>query len=204
MKLYCLQGACSLVDHIVLEWTGLPFEAILVPREELKTSYLEINPSGAVPALRLDDGTILTQNVAILDYLTNIAPQAALCGDGTPLARARVMRWLCFLNADVHTNFTPIFAAARFVDGENAQQNLREKAAARLRAQYELLDAQLGQNNWLVDNQRSIADPYLYVTLRWAKALKVDLSGLDNLARFFTHMGSDPGVIAALKAENLS
>lgn len=203
MKLHYLPGACSLADHIVLEWTGLPYEAVAVPREELKGAFLKINPAGSVPALQLADGSVITQNLAILDYLAHIAPDAGLCGDGTPLSRARVISSAAFLNADVHKNFSPLFALDRHVDGESAQQSLKEKALARLRAQFEQLDAQLGSNTWLVDNRRSIADPYLYVVLRWARAKEVDLSGLDNLARFFAHMHADAGVKAALKAEGL-
>lgn len=204
MKLYCLPGACSLTDHIVLEWIGKPYHYQPVARDELKTSFLKVNPSGAVPALALDDGTILTQNIAILDYLAGLAPEAKLMGDGSALSRARVMRWLAFINADVHKNFSPLFSAARFVDGEAAQQDLKRKAAARLREQFETLDAQLEGHTWLVDDLRSVADPYLYVVLRWAQAMQLDLAGLDNLARFVRHMESDPGVQAALKAEGLA
>ncbi|MCX7557273.1 glutathione binding-like protein [Xanthomonadaceae bacterium JHOS43] len=204
MKLYSLPGACSLADHIVLEWIGQPYEVAIVARDELKTSYLKVNPSGAVPALQLDDGSILTQNIAILDYLAGLAPNAALTGDGSATSRARVMRWLAFLNADVHKNFSPLFSASRFVAGEEAQADLKQKAIARLREQFESLDAQLGEGTWLVDNQRSLADPYLYVILRWARAMQLDLSGLDNLARFFEHMAADAGVRVALKAEGLS
>lgn len=204
MKLYCLPGACSLADHIVLQWIGLPHEFALVARDELKTSFLTINPSGAVPALQLGDGTILTQNIAILDYLANLAPDAALMGDGSATSRARVMRWTAFLNADVHKNFSPLFSAARFVDGEQAQASLKQKAAERLREQLDMLNAQIGDGTWLVDDHRSVADAYLYVILRWARAMKLDLSGLDNLARFFEHMSADAGTQAALKAENLA
>ena len=204
MKLFCLTGACSLADHIVLEWIGQPYEFALVPREELKTSFLRINPNGAVPALQLDDGTILTQNIAILDYLAGLGPGARLMGDGSAVSRAQVMRWTAFLNADVHKNFSPLFGAPRFVDGEEAQNSLKRKAAERLREQFELLDAQIGDGVWLVDGHRSVADAYLYVILRWAHAMKLDLSGLNNLARFFGHMGADTGVQAALKAEGLA
>jgi len=204
MKLYCLPGACSLTDHIVLEWIGQPYHYQPVARDELKTSYLKVNPSGAVPALALDDGTILTQNIAILDYLAGLAPEAKLMGDGSALSRARVMRWLAFINADVHKNFSPLFSAARFVDGEAAQEDLKRKAAARLREQFETLDAQLESRTWLVDDLRSVADPYLYVILRWAQAMQLDLAGLGNLARFVRHMESDAGVQAALKAEGLA
>lgn len=204
MKLFYLPGACSLADHIVLEWTGLPYEAVAVPRDQLKGEFLAINPAGSVPALQLDDGSVLTQNVAILDYLSNIAPAADLCGDGTPLSRADVLRWTTFINADVHPSFSHLFAAARFVDGEEAQANLKQKAKARLRGYFERLDAQVGDGIWLVGNRRSIADTYLYVVLRWAHAMQVDLAGLGNLARHSENMSADAGVKAALVDEGIA
>lgn len=204
MKLFCMAGACSLGDHIVLEWIGAKFDIELLGHDALKGDFLKINPSGAVPALQLDDGTILTQNVAILDYLANGHPAAELTGDGSAVSRAQVFRWLAFLNSDVHKNFAPLFGPARYVDGEAAQASLKEKAIARIKQQFALLDAQVGDGHWLVGNQRSIADPYLYVLLRWAHALQIDVSAHANLARFFQHMEADPGVQAALKAENLA
>lgn len=204
MKLYCMPGACSLADHIVLEWIGVEHEIVALSHDKLKADYLKVNPSGAVPALQLDDGTILTQNVAILDYLSQLKPEARLAGDGTAVARANVLRWTAFLNSDVHKNFSPLFGPARFVDGESAQSDLVTKAKARLNEQFAILDAQIGSGAWLVDDQRSIADPYLYVLLRWARAMKIDLSAFANLNRFFTSMAADAGVQAALKAEGLS
>ncbi len=190
MKLYCMPGACSLADHIVLEWIGVDHEIVTVSRDTLKTDYIKVNPSGAVPALQLDDGTILTQNIAILDYLSQLKP-------------AKILRWTAFLNSDVHKNFSPLFGAARFVDGEAAQADLKTKAIARLNEQFAILDAQIGNGHWLVDNHRSIADPYLYVVLRWAHAMGVDISTFTNLNRFFQRMSADEGVQAALKAEEL-
>ncbi len=203
MKLYCMPGACSLADHIVLEWIGVEHEIVALSHDKLKADYLKINPSGAVPALQLDDGTILTQNIAILDYLSQLKPEARLAGDGTPVARATVLRWTAFLNSDVHKNFSPLFSPARFVDGEAAQADLTGKAIARLQEQFAILDTRIGNGTWLVDDQRSIADPYLYVLLRWARAMKIDLFGFANLDRFFRHMAADAGVQAALKAEGL-
>src|SRR5690606_384588 len=100
MKLYSSPGACSLADHIVLRWTGAPFELELVNRDERRSpAFLALNPAGAVPVFE-HDGWVLTQNAAILQYLADSFPQAGLLGDGTPRARAEVNRWLSFLNAD--------------------------------------------------------------------------------------------------------
>lgn len=202
MKLYYLPGACSLADHIVLEWIGQPYEAHRVAREELGSAdYLRISPSGCVPALQEPDGWVLTENVAILNYLADKYPLAGLGGEGAR-GRAEVNRWLGFLNSDLHPLFKPVFRPERFIDDEDAQEKLRGRAIVRLRAYYERLDAQLQGRDWLTGT-RSFADPYLFVVLRWAVAKGVDLSGLDNLARFQQRMLEDAGVKAAMQQEGL-
>ncbi|WP_109125002.1 glutathione S-transferase N-terminal domain-containing protein [Dyella sp. C11] len=202
MKLYYLPGACSLSDHIVLDWIGLPYETYRVAREELGSpEYLRINPSGAVPALQEPEGWVLTENVAILNYLADKFPLAGLGGEGAR-GRAEVNRWLAYLNSDLHPLFKPVFGAARFIDGEAAQEQLRTKCIGRLRAYYERLDAQLQGRDWLTGT-RSFADPYLFVVLRWAMGKGVDLSGLDNLARFHQRMTADAGVASAMAQEGL-
>jgi glutathione S-transferase len=203
MKLYYLPGACSLADHIVLEWIGRPYQTYRVAREELGTpDYLRINPSGVVPALQDDDGWVLTENAAILNYLADLNPEAGLGGDGSPRGRAETNRWLAFINSDLHPLFRPVFRPERFIDDEAAQGALREKSIARLRSYYERLDAQLDGKDWLTGT-RSFADPYLFVVLRWAMAKGVDLGGLDNLARFHQRMLEDAGVTSAMQQEGL-
>lgn len=203
MKLYYLPGACSLADHIVLEWIGQPYEAYRVAREELGSpEYLKINPSGAVPALQEDDGWVLTENAAILNYLADLHPEAKLGGDGSIRARAEVNRWLAYINSDLHPLFRPVFRPERFIDDAVAQEALRVKSIDRLRAYYERLDAQLDGKEWLTGS-RSYADPYLFVVLRWAMAKGVNLGGLDNLARFHQRMLEDAGVKSAMQQESL-
>ncbi|TBR39868.1 MULTISPECIES: glutathione S-transferase N-terminal domain-containing protein [Dyella] len=201
MKLYYLPGACSLADHIVLEWTGAPYEAHAVPRDQLKTEYLKINPLGVVPALVEDDGWVLTENVAILGYLAEKYPQAELAGTDMR-SRADVMRWLGFLNSDIHPAFKPIFGPARFIADESQHAELIDNARARLRDMFGRVNEQLKGGDWIT-GKRSIADPYLFVVLRWAKGKGVDLSGFDELERFSARMREDEGVKAAMKAEGL-
>ena len=200
MKLYYLPGACSLADHIVLEWIGLPYEAIEVPRAELKTRFLEINPNGAVPVLE-HDGWRLTQNVAILNYLSDSSPQHGLNGDGSAKGRAEVNRWLGFLNSDLHPAFKPLFGATAYLEDAEAIEKSKQHAKKTVAALYARVDTHLAGRDWLVDT-RSIADAYLFVTLRWARGVGIDLSGMDNLARFFTKLESDPAVRKVLKQEN--
>ena len=203
MKLYTKPGACSLADHIALEWTGQPYEVeVLATPEALKApAFLAINPAGAVPAV-VDGDFVLTQNAAIMGYIADSRPDAALAGDGSARQRAEATRWLAFVNSDVHPAYTPLFAPAAFHADAAEHEALKVAARARLRGIYARADRQLDGRQWLA-GFRSFADPYLYVTLRWADALGVDLSGLDNLAAFRQRMDADPGVQAALRAEGL-
>jgi glutathione S-transferase len=201
MKLYYSPGACSMSDHIALEWIGKPYTAQKASKEERKSpEYLKLNPAGAVPVLE-ENGWVLTQNVAILNYLADRFPEAALGGDGTPKGRAEVNRWLAFLNADVHPSFHPLIGSNSFLDDAAAEQT-KEKARGKLRELFGRANAQLQGREWLIAT-RSIADPYLFVVLRWAKAMNVDLSGYDNLASFTARMSADEGVRKVLAAEGL-
>lgn len=203
MKLYYMPGACSLASHIVLEWVGQPYETHQLSREALKgPEFLKVNPLGAVPALTDGDWT-LTQNVAILEYIAEQAPQSKLLGDGSARSRAEVRRWLGFVNSDIHKTFSMIFGASRFLGDEGAQKELAGSASKLLTKLFSQIDAQLAGKSYLAGDAPSIADAYLYVVLRWARAKEVDLAGQDNLAAFQKRMEADKGVQAALKAEGL-
>jgi glutathione S-transferase len=110
------------------------------------------------------------------------------------------MRWLAFLNSDVHKAFKPLFAPERFLDGRDLDEQLAANARRHVRAYLERLDGALADRDWLT-GQRSIADPYLYVVLRWAEAKGVDMSDLHALAAFHERMSRDPAVRDALRAE---
>ena len=202
MKLYTTPGACSLADHIALQWTGAPFEAQVVSREQRRQpDFLALNPAGAVPVLQKGDW-VLTQNAAILNYIADKFPQAKLGGDGSPESRAEVNRWLAFVNSDLHPAFKPIFGSTSYLGDQAFIEKSQDNARKQLRGMFERADAQLAGKDWLT-GARSIVDPYLFVVTQWAKKTGVDLSGLDNLARFDARMAADPGVQAALKAEGL-
>lgn len=200
MKLYHMPGACSLADLIVLEWLEAPHEAVRMTLQTLKSpEYLAINPGGTVPLLVHGDFA-LTENVAILGYLADLQPVAQLLGDGSARQRAEVMRWLGFLNSDVHKAFKPIFTPQRFLPDVEQSVPLADNARIHVREYLERLDEQLEGRDWLT-GRRSVADAYLFVILRWAAAKHVDLVGLDNLAAFALRMNSDAGVQSALEAE---
>jgi glutathione S-transferase len=200
MKLYYMPGACSLADLIVLEWTATPYQAVRMNHDTLKSpEYLALNPVGAVPLL-LDGDLTLTENVAILGYLADLHPEARLLGDGTPRGRAQVMRWVGFLNSDVHKAFGPIFTPQRYLPDPAFAEQLAAAARVRIRSLLDKLDQGLTGRDWLAGD-RSIADPYLFVVARWANAKQISLLAYPNLARFAERMYADAGVRAALGAE---
>jgi len=203
MKLYYTPGTCSLADHIVLEWIGQPFELQRVGRDELKQpAFLKLNPAGAVPVFE-EDGWVLTQNTAILNYLADKFPEAGLGGDGTPKGRAEVNRWLGFINSDMHPAFKPFFGSSAYLEDPAIIEKTQANARTVLRGLFESLDAQLVGRDRLV-GAKSIADPYLFVVLRWAKAQHVDLGGLAELARFARQMREDAGVRRAMQVQGLA
>lgn len=200
MKLYHMPGASSLADLIVLQWVGVFHEPVRMSLTTIKSpDYLAINAGGTVPLLQHGD-FLLTENVAILGYLADLHPEARLLGDGAPIARAEVMRWLGFLNSDVHNAFKPLFTPARFLPDAALAPALAQAARVRIRGYLERLNDRLAGRAWLT-GERSIADPYLFVLCRWSVSKGVDMQRLDNLTRFTDRMYQDTGVRAALAAE---
>lgn len=204
MKLYYSPGTCSLADHIVLEWIGQPYEAVHLSREERKApEFLAINPAGAVPALE-HDGWVLTQNVAILNYLADLYPESGLGGDGSAKSRAETNRWLAFANADLHPAYLPMFGGTAYLEDPALIEKSQNAARVKLRGLYERADAHLQDGREWFAGPRTIADAYLYVTCRWARGMGVDLSGLDHLTAFAARMEADSAVQKVLKEEGLA
>jgi glutathione S-transferase len=202
MKLYGLPGACSLVDHIALQWVGKPFEYVAIGRDALKQApFLAVSPMGAVPAID-DGGFTLTQNCAILEYLAEKNPEAHLLGGDSLKVRSEARRWLAFCNSDIHKTYSMIFGAARLLNDAAGQAELSGNASQRLRDMYGIIDKHLSGRDWLSEG-RSVADAYLYVTLRWASAKKIDIADMPNIQAHFKRMSADPAVQAALAAEGL-
>jgi len=203
MKLYSMAGACSLVDHIALQWSGLDFEVEMVTRAQIKEpEFLKINPVGSVPAL-VDGDLVITQNLAILYYICAKAPNSGINGGSDLAVQTQVYRWLSLLNSDVHPTFKPLFGAWAYL-GETAEAQAKEQAIVRLRQLYTLVGNQLVGHDWIAHTKKpTMADAYAFVTLSWAKKLQVDLSDIPNLASFTERFAQDDGVQKALKAEGL-
>jgi len=202
MKLYSFSGSCALATHIVLEWVGQPYTVEMMQKDDLaKPGFHKLNPNETVPTID-EDGWVLYENAAILNYLADKFPEAKLDGDGTLRGRAEVNRWLAVINSDMHPAFKPLFGTTGYLGDPAMIAKTQDQARKRLRVYLELMDKQLDGREWLT-GRRSIADPYLFVMLRWAKATKIDLSGLDNLKQFEQRLRADASVQKVLKAEQL-
>lgn len=201
-KLISFTGSCGLASNIALAWAKAPYEVELIAKAELASPRIRaLNPNGMVPILVHDD-FVLYENAAVLGYVADKFPEAGLDGDGTPRGRAEVTRWLSVINSDVHPAFKPFFGATAYLEDAGAIEASKANARKVLGAYFARLDAQLEGRDWLT-GARSIADAYLFVTLRWTHAVGVDVSGLANLRRFEAHMHADAGVQRALQEQRL-
>lgn len=205
MKLYSMSGTCALSVNIALEWIGNRFQVELMPRgDNRKPAYLAINPSGQVPTLLLDDGTVLTQAAAILTWLVDAHPGAGLgASSSQPLERFALAQALSHLTDDTHGAFGPFFGPGRFLDEEGLAGELKKKSLERVALQMSALEGMLGNQPFMLKTGRSVADAYLYVMTRWADYLPDGIKPFPKLASFRVRMESDPAVQRALVAQKL-
>ncbi|QCP59477.1 glutathione transferase GstA [Pantoea sp. SO10] len=200
MKLYCKPGACSLSPHIVALECGLDFTQVNVDLQKKVTEqgedYWQINPKGQVPALQFDDGSILTEGVAIVQYLADLKPDRHLLAPTGSLTRYHTLEWLSFVSSELHKSFSPLFRP-------DTPEEYKTIARAQLEKKYQQVNEALQDKQWLLGLRFTVADVYLFVVTRWAKAIKLDSAGLDALEAWFNRVAERPAVQAALKAEGL-
>jgi glutathione S-transferase len=200
--LYYAVGACSLAPHIALEWIGAPYEAIKV--QYGSNELLKVNPAGAVPTLREDDGWLLTQCGAILDYLASKHPHAGLGGGDSIRAKAETHRWSAFFTSDVHAAFWPIFMPDRYTtdDSEAARRAVVEAGHQLVAKQFGVLNHHLKGREYILDGGRSVIDAYSFPMIRWArKLLPGDLTDYPNVQRLHDRIAADPAVQKVLARE---
>ncbi len=200
--LFYALGACSLAPHITLEWIGAPYEAVKVRYGSKE--LLAVNPAGAVPTLREDDGWLLTQCGAILEYLTSKHPEARLSGGDGMRAKAEVHRWSAFFTSDVHASFWPIFMPYRYTtnEGDAARNAVVEAGQKLVTKQFGILDRHLENQDYILDGGRSIIDAYAFPMIRWAiKVLPNGLTEYPNLQAFHDKLNADPAVQKVLARE---
>ena len=199
MKLYYLKGACSLASYISLCEAGVKFEATAIDRATKKTSdgedFNQVNTKGYAPALRLDNGQVLTENVAVLQYIADLKPEAKLAPPAGTLERSRLVEWLAFINSEVHKSISPLFG-----DNGDAVKSFATKNVTR---RLDWLDNQLGTRSYLMGDQFTVADAYLFVILGWFGRVGLDITKWPKLQAFHQRVAARPAVDQALRAEGL-
>jgi len=154
-----------------------------------------VNPKGYAPTLRLDNGEVLTENVAVLQYIADLKPEAKLAPPAGTLERSRLVEWLAFLNSEVHKNISPLF-------GDNGDE-VKNFARKNLTRRLDWLDGQLGSRSYLMGEQFTVADAYLFVILGWFGHVGLDITKWPKLQALHQRVAARPSVDQALRAEGL-
>ena len=200
MKLYYSPGACSLSPHIALHEAGLAYTPVLASTKSHKlqdgTDYYTINALGYVPVLELDNGERLREGPAIVQYIADQVPDKQLAPANGTLARYRLQEWLTFIGTELHKGFSPLFNPAT---PDDYKPLVRERLLQRL----QWVDGQLAGKQYLMGDQFTVADGYLFTVTNWTQPTNLDISGLANLAAYRERVGARPAVQAAMKAEGL-
>jgi glutathione S-transferase len=200
MKLYYSPGACSLSPNIVLREAGVPFELVKVDTKAKKTEagedFYAVNPKGVVPALKLDNGDVLTEGPAIVQYVADSAGNSQLAPKPGTLERARLQEWLNYITSELHKQFTPLFKPNTPADYKAIAKENVEKGFA-------FVDKALAGKDYLTGKDFTVADAYLFVVTNWRKFHNIDISALKNLSAFMERVGARPKVKEAMVAEGL-
>ena len=199
MKLYYSPHACSLSPHIVLREIGVAFDLVQVDLGTKQTAdgrdFRAINPKGQIPALELDDGTVLTEGVAIVQYLADTHPEAGLIPAAGTIERARVQETLNFVASELHKAFGPLFSPATDAAGREAAKRLVE-------AKLTILETQLADGRtWLAQSGFSPADTYAFAVTRWTGFQDIALDAYPHVRAWLARVEQRSGVQAAWMAE---
>ncbi|UYW74763.1 glutathione transferase GstA [Pseudocitrobacter faecalis] len=200
MKLFYKPGACSLASHISLRESGLDFTLVGVDLQKKVTEtgedFLQTNPKGQVPTLQLDDNTVLTEGVAIMQYIADSVADRQLLAPVSSISRYKTLEWLNFIATELHKGFTPLFRP-------DTPEDYKPTARALLDKKMAYIDSELADCEWISGSRFTIADAYLFTVLRWAFAVKLEMDGYKNIAAYMGRVAARPAVAAAMAAEGL-
>ena len=200
MQLYYAPGACSLASHIALQELGLPYEAVRVSLRDKKTrsgeDYNAINPKGYVPALRLDNGELLTEGPALLAYIGELRPQSNLIPAPSTLANYRVREWLVFIGTELHKTASPLFRPT-------TPEPTRQVQLEALKRQLGFVEAAMAGRPFLTGEHFTVADAYLFTVLNWFPRLQLDLAEWPNLQALHARVHARAAVQIVMRDEGL-
>lgn len=179
MKLYTSPGSCSSASHIALVEGGIPFEAVIVDLRGDRTlpdgrKFTDINPKNYVPVLELDNGELLTENVAVLQYIADQAPNSGLAPPAGTLERYRLEEWLGYINSELHKTIGNFF-------NPDLPAEMRDYVTNKLNQRFGYVDEQLADKQFLMGDTFTVADAYLFIVASWAPMVKYDLSPFENV-----------------------
>lgn len=201
MKLYYSPGACSLSPHIVANELGIPLTLVKVDTATKKLAdggdFWAVNPKGYVPAVELDNGQLLTEGTAIVQYLADSKPEGKLVPAAGTFERVRLQEMLGYINSELHKSYSPLF-------NPKTPAEVRTDREEYLRKRYGLIEKQLEGKQFLFGDHFTVADAYLYTVTNWAAYVKIDLSSFPNLLAFQARVSARPAVQSALQAEGLT
>lgn len=200
LKLYYSPGACSLSPHITAREAGIDIALEKVDTRAKKTEtgrdFLSINPKGYVPVLELEDGQILTEGPAIVQYLADQKPASGLAPAAGTLDRYRLQETLGFINSEIHKQYSPLFYPTTPAEYKDDRQ-------AYLKKRYATIDKQLAGKSYLFGDRFTVADAYLFTVTNWANSVKLDLGDFANVLAFQKRVAERPAVRAAMEKEGL-
>ncbi|HEY1773624.1 MAG TPA: glutathione transferase GstA [Gammaproteobacteria bacterium] len=198
MKLYFSPGACSLASSIAFHEAGVPVELVRVDTSVHKlkdgSDYYKISPRGYVPALQLDDGEVFTEGAALLQYIGDLAPASAVIPKQGTVDRLRANSWLTFISSEIHKTYSPLFNKDL---KDDAKAIFKDKLAKR----FDELEKRFTTHKYLMGEQFTVADAYLYTVISWSPHVGIDLSKWKHLADYRQRVADRPKVKEALQAE---
>ncbi|HET7687312.1 MAG TPA: glutathione transferase GstA [Candidatus Macondimonas sp.] len=200
MKLFYSPGACSMAPHIALREAGLPFTLekvdLRAKKTEHGTDFAAINPKGYVPALELDDGTLLTEAGVMLQYIADQAPASELAPAFGTMARYHLMETIHFIATELHKSAGALFNPA-------APEEWRQVVLGLLGRRFGFIENRLGDRPYIEGGRFTVADAYLFTVLSWSRPLKIDLAPWPGLLAYLARIGNRPKVNETLRAEGL-
>ncbi|MDH3688706.1 MAG: glutathione transferase GstA [Gammaproteobacteria bacterium] len=201
MKLYYAPGACSMAPHIALREAGLTFDLEKVDLANKQTAsgedFTKVNPKGYVPALKLDDGQILTEAAVTVQYIADQMPESGLAPKAGTMDRYRMLEWLNLISTEFHKTLGALF-------NPNITPEWKENQIATFGKRCDFLSQHLDSRQFLMGDQYTIADAYLFTILGWTNYHKVDMSNWPTLTDYMGRIAARPAVVETMKAEGLS
>ncbi len=201
MKLYFSPGACGLASQIILREAGFKFNLVKVDLStktyDSDQDFKAINSKGYIPVLEFDNGERLTEGVAILQWIADQVPEKNLIPKAGTMERYRVIEWLNFISTEIHKAFSPLFGAVKM------KEAVPEKSVAQLLNRFKYVNEPLSQHQFLMGDQFTVADAYLYNVSRWARPMGIDISNMQGVTAFMERVSSRESVREAVKAEGI-